>query len=132
MPNSTPWRIAAIEASSSCLPQPKSHPPPPIAQVPSPTIVISIPLLPRGLFFNAITSPSVNASSFKRSLSPIILFRRRVHATGERLGNRDRFRNSNLIALHHYGYMLFSLHWLHQSIRKMKERVHAKGLIDYD
>ena len=40
--------MAASDASSSCGPQPKAHPAPPIAQAPKPTVVISSPLLPRG------------------------------------------------------------------------------------
>ena len=39
--------IAAIEASSSCAPQPKAQPPPPAAQAPNPTLVISSPERPR-------------------------------------------------------------------------------------
>src|SRR5256885_2633987 len=73
-PNSTACRIAPMECSSSCFPHPKDHPPPPIAQAPSPTVVISIPPLPKDLFLGAITSPSfVQLITF-----PIYLFRSTV------------------------------------------------------
>ena len=45
-PSSSARWIAAIESSSSCGPQPNSQPPPPIAQAPKPTVVISRPVAP--------------------------------------------------------------------------------------
>src|SRR5579872_4339869 len=53
-----------MDASSSCCPQPKLQPPPPMAQVPTPTVVISSPLFPKGLLCNAI----IYSSTFFRSL----------------------------------------------------------------
>src|SRR5262249_3322638 len=41
--------IAAIDAESSCGPQPKDQPPPPAAHAPNPTVVSVRPLVPRGL-----------------------------------------------------------------------------------
>src|SRR6476661_1296974 len=40
-------RIAAIDAESSCGPQPKDQPPPPAAHAPNPTVVSLRPLVPR-------------------------------------------------------------------------------------
>src|SRR5207244_9547725 len=40
--------MAASDAVSSCGPQPNDQPPPPIAQAPKPTVVISSPLVPSG------------------------------------------------------------------------------------
>src|SRR5579875_2469244 len=40
--------MAAMDSSSSCGPQEKAQPPPPAAQAPNPTRVMSIPVLPRG------------------------------------------------------------------------------------
>src|SRR5437899_227420 len=47
MPSSSAWRIVASEAASSCGPQLKAQPPPPMAHAPKPTLVISSPLVPR-------------------------------------------------------------------------------------
>src|SRR5207245_219040 len=46
MPSSSACRMAARDAVSSCGPQPNDQPPPPIAQAPKPTVVISSPLAP--------------------------------------------------------------------------------------
>src|SRR3989454_574742 len=48
MPSSSACRMAARDAVSSCGPQPNDQPPPPIAQAPRPTVVISSPLVPSG------------------------------------------------------------------------------------
>src|SRR5256884_199009 len=48
MPSSSACRMAARDAVSSCGPQPNDQPPPPIAQAPKPTVVISSPLVPSG------------------------------------------------------------------------------------
>src|SRR5689334_17611219 len=47
MPRSSAWRMAAMDASSSCGPQPKAHSPP-MAQAPKPTLVMASPLRPSG------------------------------------------------------------------------------------
>src|SRR5665647_2540999 len=47
-PRSTARWMAAIERLSSCGPQPNDQPPPPAAQEPKPTVVISRPLVPSG------------------------------------------------------------------------------------
>src|SRR5580704_7713265 len=64
-----------MDASSSCCPQPKLQPPPPIAQVPTPTVVISIPLLPKGLLCNAIIYSSFLLMSWAISWGLPIYFR---------------------------------------------------------
>src|SRR6266536_4131619 len=46
--------MAATDCSSSCGPQPNSHPPPPIAQAPNPTRVICMPVWPSWAFFNCV------------------------------------------------------------------------------
>src|SRR5260370_10507989 len=48
MPRASACRMAAIESASSCFPQPKDQPEPPIAQAPNPVRVICIPVLPSG------------------------------------------------------------------------------------
>src|ERR1700716_1000860 len=60
-PRSTAWRMAAIELASSCGPQPNAQPPPPIAQAPKPTVVISRPLEPRGRVGNLATFAALAA-----------------------------------------------------------------------
>src|SRR4029077_4875288 len=45
-PSSSAWRMVATDCTSSCGPQPNDQPPPPIAQAPKPTVVISSPLVP--------------------------------------------------------------------------------------
>src|SRR5215472_16467023 len=57
MPNWRAWRMAARDAVSSCGPQPKDQPPPPMAQAPNPTVVISIPAAPKGRVGNVMTLP---------------------------------------------------------------------------
>src|SRR2546425_5884952 len=49
--------MAAIDAASSWGPQPKAHPPPPAAQAPNPTVVISRPLFPSGRFGRLMSPP---------------------------------------------------------------------------
>ena len=56
-PASTAWRMAATESESSWLPHPKLHSPPPMAQAPKPTLVISMPVLPSGRFATTLPSP---------------------------------------------------------------------------
>src|SRR5439155_24530632 len=46
--------MAASDAVSSCGPQPNAQPPPPIAQAPKPTVVISSPLVPSGRVGNVV------------------------------------------------------------------------------
>jgi hypothetical protein len=46
MPRSAAWRMVAIDCSSSCGPHPNAQPPPPIAQAPKPTVVISMSVAP--------------------------------------------------------------------------------------
>src|ERR1700722_17498054 len=98
-PSETACWIAAIEASSSCGPQPNDQPPPPTAQAPKPTVVISSPLLPRNRFFSAMLNPSpltVGASSaqnphaaFDCGLPCVVTFLLR-HSTEERRHNDHR------------------------------------------
>src|SRR6266850_5141408 len=49
--------MAAREAASSCGPQPKDQPPPPMAQAPKPRVVIFNPLVPRERVGNVMMSP---------------------------------------------------------------------------
>src|SRR6184192_1180585 len=73
IPSSRARRIAASESASSCGPHPNAQPPPPIAHAPKPTVVMSIPLEPRGRVGNVIgTTPgdwrSGNQQHFPRGL----------------------------------------------------------------
>ena len=63
-PSSRARWIAAIDSSSSCGPQPNSQPPPPIAQAPKPTRVISRPVAPSWVVLSCVRCM---ASSFARS-----------------------------------------------------------------
>ncbi len=64
MPRSTACRIAATESPSSCVPQPKAYPAPPIAHAPKPTRVISIPVVPSGFVGSPVVDlPAISASS---------------------------------------------------------------------
>src|SRR5712692_92681 len=47
MPRSTAERIAALDSSSSCVPQAQRHPAPPRAHAPNPTRVIRISASPK-------------------------------------------------------------------------------------
>src|SRR6266850_208728 len=49
--------MAAREATSSCGPQPKYQPPPPMAQAPKPMVVIFNSLVPRKRVGNVMMSP---------------------------------------------------------------------------
>src|SRR5437879_12279258 len=69
MPSSSAWRIVASEAPSSCGPQLKAQPPPPMAHAPKPTLVISSPLVPRGRVGNVMISPLCLGLSFKDDLT---------------------------------------------------------------
>src|SRR5579871_4059215 len=69
--------MAAIESSSSCGPQPKDQPPPPTAQEPNPTVVISRPLLPSCRFLSAMGQILPVRTSFRNSM-PNSRIRRRV------------------------------------------------------
>src|SRR5918992_1310821 len=53
MPSSTARRMAPTASSSSCGPQAARHPLPPMAQLPKPMRVISIPVLPNARFSKA-------------------------------------------------------------------------------
>jgi hypothetical protein len=46
IPDATACRIAATDSSSSCGPHAAAQSPPPIAQAPNPTLVISMPVVP--------------------------------------------------------------------------------------
>src|SRR5215211_867860 len=61
MPSSSARRIAPSASSSSCGPQAARHPPPPMAQLPKPMRVISIPVLPNLTLCKA--SPFVSCST---------------------------------------------------------------------
>src|SRR4051812_20321790 len=56
MPSPTACWIAAMDSASSCGPQPPCQPPPPIAQAPRPTRVISKPVEPRSAVGRGISS----------------------------------------------------------------------------
>src|SRR6266404_5738058 len=58
--------MAAREAVSSCGPQPKDQPPPPMAQAPKPRVVIFNPLVPRERVGNVMMSPpfGINVGSW--------------------------------------------------------------------
>src|SRR3954466_602828 len=56
MPSPTAWWIAAVDSASSCRPQPPCQPPPPIAQAPRPTRVISKPVEPSSAVGRGISS----------------------------------------------------------------------------
>src|ERR1700690_1805658 len=78
MPSSSARRIAAIDASSGCGPQPNSHPPPPMAHAPNPTLVISRPVAPSGLvrscvLYMAPPSPVTAGFITKTRLSVLLL-----------------------------------------------------------
>src|SRR6059058_5808591 len=65
--------MAASDAVSSCGPQPNAQPPPPIAQAPKPTVVISSPLEPSGRVGSVIRTTlqalrSRNQQHFPRGL----------------------------------------------------------------
>ena len=60
-PSSSALWIVSIEASSTCGPQPNSQPPPPIAQAPYPTRVISRPVLPSSVVLSSV--PCIARSS---------------------------------------------------------------------
>ena len=72
IPNSTPCRTAAMESLSSCGPQPNDHPPPPIAHVPTPTVVISMPLLPSGRFFSITFCGAMTVSSVTKLVPQLL------------------------------------------------------------
>src|SRR6185437_15560941 len=64
MPSSSAWRMVESEAASSCGPQAKAQSPPPIAHVPKPTVVISIPLKPNLRFGKFISHPRASVWLF--------------------------------------------------------------------
>src|SRR5664280_1451423 len=63
MPDSRACRMVARDASSSCGPHPKDHPPPPMAHAPKPTLVIMTPLEPSGRLDNCICSLLLKAKT---------------------------------------------------------------------
>src|SRR5918997_5624625 len=58
MPSSTARLMASTASSSSCGPQAAAQPLPPMAQLPKPIGVISIPVLPNSRFSKAVSSIS--------------------------------------------------------------------------
>jgi hypothetical protein len=62
-PFATACWIAATEAASSCGPQAKAQPPPPAAQAPKPTVVISGPLEPSRRVGNCVFMASLRGAA---------------------------------------------------------------------
>src|SRR5579884_4142171 len=89
IPSSSARRIAASELASSCGPQPNDQPPPPKAQAPKPTVVISSPLVPSGRVGSVMPGPplSRNQQHLARGLPPF-----------ERAVRRGRLRERELAA----------------------------------
>src|SRR5262245_60960022 len=74
-PSSSAWWIAAIDSSSSWAPQLHSKPPPPSAQAPKPTRVISIPVEPSSVVLTRETLRSQEGEDGEHAA--VILGRRR-------------------------------------------------------
>src|ERR1035441_3783210 len=76
--------MVARDASSSCGPHPKDHPPPPMAHAPKPTLVIMTPLEPSGRLDNCIcsilpegkTNHSKNSTEAKDGIRRVRFFER--------------------------------------------------------
>src|SRR6266511_3584195 len=94
-PSSSARSIASIDSSSSCRPQPNSQPPPPIAQAPKPTRVISRPVFPSCVVLSCvfcITSPFSRSAITPQPLAyrarTLLLVRDECEDDGRERGDR--------------------------------------------
>ena len=100
-PCSTACWMAEIESASSCLPQLKAQPAPPMAQAPKPTRVMRMPVVPK----------SAIDSEVLRALVNVIRLVSRPRAETRTCAKKSQLRICSSDALRLPGFLLIGFAW---------------------